>query len=99
MVDRIHFQKILPSLSNSKRVKRADRKYKEHHSSSFKRFLKKNGVKEKNIEKYHQLDKKTKEMNRTKEKMNTDSSADVPTFENVGGMEENDQGKRIDIHA
>lgn len=99
MVDHIHFQRILPSLSNSKRVKRADRKNKEQNNSSFKRFLKKNEHKEKNIEKDHQQGQKTKEMNRTKGKVDNDSTDDLTTSEKVGGMQKNDQRKRIDIHA
>lgn len=57
MVNHIHFQRILPSLSNSKRVKRADRKNTEQNNSSFKRILKKDEHKEKNFEKIGGLKK------------------------------------------
>lgn len=100
MVDDIHFQKILPSVSSTKRVKRAGRQDKEKQNPSFKKFLNQNedNEEEANDNKKKKKKKPTKDMNPTQEKSGR-NTATGPPAEKPDPLQDNSHRKRIDVRA
>jgi hypothetical protein len=99
MVDHIHFQKISPSVSNTHRVKRTDRKKREpQHQHAFKKFLFRDRDQETESSKDKKDKKKSKQLYPTPAKSRSASNFD-PASEDGKSIAENYHRKRIDVHA
>ena len=99
MVDHIHFQKILPSLSNTHRVKRTDQKRREpQHQHAFKKFLNRDGDRETESSKDQKDKKKSGQLYPTPAKSRSGSSFESAA-EDGKSIAENYHRKRIDVHA
>jgi hypothetical protein len=98
MVDDIHFQKIVPSVSSTKRVKRSGRQDKQKHNAPFKKFLNQNEDNEEETNEDQKKKKQIKTMNPTQEQSGKNVTT-VPSAENRNTLQNNSQRKGIDVRA
>ena len=100
MVDDIHFQNIVPSVSSTKRVKRSGRQDKQKHNSAFKKFLNQNedNEDETNKDKKKKKKKKIKTMNPTQIQSGKNVMT-VPSGRKRTTFQDDAHRKGIDVRA
>ena len=98
MVDDIHFQKIVPSVSSTKRVKRSGRQDKQKHNSSFKKFLNQNEDNEEEINEDQKKKKQIKTMS-PKQEQSGEKVMTAPSAKNRDFLQDDSHRKGIDVRA
>ena len=98
MVDDIRLPKIVPSVSNTQRVKRAGRQDQQKHYPSFKKFLNQNEDNEEENNEDQQKKKKTKTLMPTQEQSRKKNTTG-PFTENRDALQDSSRRKGIDVRA
>jgi hypothetical protein len=94
MVDNIRFQKILPSLSSTGKVNKADRQKKKHEQPRFGKFLRPKQDKENDTAREN-----NEEDSQAEDKIGKNKTAVASDCESLQPIEPNDQGKIIDVRV
>ena len=98
MVENVHLKKMLPSVSNTKRVKRSGRQDKHKHNSSFKKFLSLNEDNEDETNADQKKKKYTNIMNPSQEQSGQNVTT-VSSTENRNTLQDHSHRKYIDVRA
>jgi hypothetical protein len=98
MVDDIYFHKIVPSVSNTKRVKRSGRQDKRKHNSSFKKLLNQNEDNEEETNEDQKKKKQIKTMKPTQEQSGKKVTT-LPSAKNRDVLQADSHRKGIDVRA